>query len=75
MSALLKIEATPSAEGAMLARVLVAIDATSNPLERAMFKGDLVELLAETPFERRALALLLLLAQIDRARGDLPAAI
>ena len=60
----------PSTEGAMLARVLVAIDATNSPLERAMFKGDLAELLDETPPERRALALLMLLAQIDRAHGD-----
>ena len=75
MSAEIRIEAAPSAEGAMLARVLVAIDATNHPLERAMFKGDLAELLADTPPERRALALLLLLAQIDRAHGDLPAAI
>ena len=69
------IGTVPSAEGAMLARVLVAIDATSNPLERAIFRGELAELLAETPAERRALALLMLLAEIDRARRDLPAAI
>ena len=69
------IGTTPSAEGAMLARVLVAIDATNNPLERAIFRGELAGLIAETPLERRALALLMLLAQIDRARGDLPAAI
>ena len=75
MSRQITIGTVPSTEGAMLARVLVAIDATSHPLERAMFKGDLAELLDETPHERRPLALLLLLAQIDRARGDLPAAI
>ena len=69
------IGTTPSAEGAMLARVLLAIDATNHPLERAIFRGDLAELLADTPVERRALALLLLLAQIDRAHGDLPATI
>ena len=75
MSAEIRIGAVPSAEGAMLARVLVAIDATSSPLERAIFRGDLAELIAETPIERRPLALLMLLARIDRARGDLAAAI
>ena len=65
----------PSAEGAMLARVLVAIDATNSPLERAIFRSDLAELIAETPVERRSLALLMLLARIDRAHGDLPAVI
>jgi hypothetical protein len=75
LSAEVAIGAVPSAEGSMLARVLVAIDATSNPLERAIFRGELAELMAETPIERRALALLMLLAQIDRARGDLPTAI
>jgi hypothetical protein len=63
-----------SAEGAMLARVLVAIDATSHPLERAIFRGELAEVMAETPRERHALALLMLLARIDRAHGDLRAA-
>ena len=75
MSAEIAIGTVPSAEGAMLARVLVAIDATSNPLERAIFRGELAELMAETPLERRALALLMLLAEIDRAHGDLRAAI
>jgi hypothetical protein len=75
LSGEITIKSVPSAEGAMVARVLVAIDATSNPLERAMFKGDLAELMAETPRERRALALLMLLAQIDRAHGDMPATI
>jgi hypothetical protein len=65
----------PSAEGGMLARLLVAIDATSSPLERAIFRGDLAELVAETPAERRPLALLMLLVRVDRAQGDLPAAI
>jgi hypothetical protein len=75
LSAEIAIGSVPSAEGGMLARVLVAIDATCSPLERAMLKGDLAELMAETPAERRALALLMLLAQIDRAHGDLPATI
>jgi hypothetical protein len=69
------IGTAPSTEGAMLARVLVAIDAISSPLDRAIFRGDLAELMAETPIERRPLALLMLLARIDRALGDLPAAI
>ena len=69
------IGTAPTAEGAMLARVLLAIDATNSPLERAMFRGDLAELMAETPLERRPLALLMLLAQVDRAHGDLSAAI
>ena len=75
MSRQITIGTVPSTEGAMLARVLVAIDATSSPLERAIFRGDLAELIAETPIERRPLALLMLLARIDRARGDLLAAI
>ena len=75
MTSEIAIGTVPSTEGAMLARVLVAIDATSSPLERAIFRGDLAELIAETPIERRPLALLMLLARIDRARGDLPAAI
>lgn len=75
MSAELSIGTTPSAEGALLARLLVAIDATSSPLERAIFRGDLAELFADTPVERRPLALLMLLARVDRALGDLPAAI
>ena len=75
MSAEISIGTTPSAEGALLARLLVAIDATSSPLERAIFRGDLAELFADTPVERRPLALLMLLARIDRALGDLPAAI
>ena len=75
MSCEIAIGAVPSAEGAMLARVLVAIDATSSPLERAVFRGELAELMAETPAARRALALLMFLARIDRAQGDLPAAI
>ena len=73
MIAHITIGREPTAEGAMLARVLVAIDATNSPLERAMYRGDLAELLAETPVERRPLALLMLLAQIDRAHGELPA--
>ena len=75
MSAELSIGTTPSAEGALLARLLVAIDATSSPLERAIFRGDLAELIADTPLERRPLALLMLLARVDRALGDLPATI
>ncbi len=75
MSAEIAIGTVPSAEAALLARVLVAIDATNSPLERAIFRGDLTALVAEVPPERRALALLMLLAQIDRAHGDLPAAI
>ena len=75
MTSEIAIGTVPSAEGAMLARVLIAIDATSHPLERAIFRGELAALLAETPAERRALALLMLLAEIDRALGDLPAAI
>jgi hypothetical protein len=75
LSAELSIGTTPSAEGALLARLLVAIDATSSPLERAIFRGDLAELFADTPVERRPLALLMLLARVDRALGDLPAAI
>jgi hypothetical protein len=75
LSAEISIGTTASAEGALLARLLVAIDATSSPLERAIFRGDLAELIADTPLERRPLALLMLLARIDRALGDLPAAI
>ena len=75
MSVQIEIGTVPSAEGALLARVLVAIDATNSPLERAIFRGDLAELIAEVSPERRALALLMLLARIDRAQGDLPAAI
>jgi hypothetical protein len=75
LSAELSIGTTPSAEGALLARLLVAIDATSSPLERAIFRGDLAELIADTPLERRPLALLMLLARVDRALGDLPATI
>jgi hypothetical protein len=75
LSAEISIGPTPSAEGALLARLLVAIDATSSPLERALFRGDLAELFADTPVERRPLALLMLLARVDRALGDLPAAI
>jgi hypothetical protein len=75
LSVEIAIGTVPSAEGALLARVLVAIDATGNPLERAIFRGELAGLMAETPLERRALALLMLLADIDRAHRDLPAAI
>ena len=75
MSAEVSIGTTPSAEDALLARLLVAIDATCSPLDRAIFRGDLAELLVDTPVERRPLALLMLLARVDRVLGDLPAAI
>ena len=73
MSAFASVKAEPSAEGAMLARVLCAIGQVANPLERAVYRGDLAELWAETPVERRPLALLMLLAAIERAQEDVSA--
>ena len=69
------IGARPSAEGSLLARLVVAIDQIASPLQRAVFRGDLAELLVEAPPERRALALLMLLAEVDRALAELPAPI
>ena len=73
MSGYAVISSTPSAEGGLLARAVVAIDKVANPLARAVFRGDLAEMLAEAPPERRALALLLLLAEVDRTLEGLPA--
>ena len=72
MSRYVTVSAIPSAEGGLLARAIVAIDQVACPLARATFRGDLAELLYETPPERRALALLLLLAAVDRTLEELP---
>jgi hypothetical protein len=65
----------PAAQDGLLARLLAGIDQLNNPLDRATFKGDLAELLDETPVERQPLALLMLLAQVERAHGDMPSPI
>jgi hypothetical protein len=67
------VSSTPSAEGGLLARAVVAIDRVADPLLRATYRGDLAELIAEAPPERRALALLLLLVEVDRSLDGLPA--
>lgn len=71
----LRIGAVPAAQDGLLARLLTGIDQLASPLERATFKGDLTELLIETPTERHLLALLMLLAQVERAHGDMPSPI
>ena len=64
---MLKITAQPSQHESLLARAVVAIDQVANPLERAVFRGDLAELFYETTGDRRCLALLLLLTRVERA--------
>jgi hypothetical protein len=73
LSGYVVIPSDASAEGGLLARTVVAIDRVANPLARATYRGDLAELMAEAPPERRALALLLLLVEVDRALEGLPA--
>ena len=70
-----RIGTVPAAQDGLLARLLAGIDQLNHPLERATFKGDLAELLDETPVERQPLALLMLLAQVERAHGDMPSPI
>jgi hypothetical protein len=71
VSAQLVIGTEPRAVDALAARVLAAIDQLNDPIERGRFWTDL-QAAVETPTHRRCLALLVLLAALDRAHASAP---